>query len=517
MISDYPFNPYDWTTLSPLFQALLEAPIADGGFMPWLEAWNQLDIAIWDAYTQLKRPAYYDTSDQAADQAYRTYVQHLQSTYVGLTDALIGRALSVQLEPPIENYAQLWLRWRNQRKLFDPANLPILAEISPLDSHYREIMNQCDANDPTNYWLGRREELNDLMLRLLHLRRKLAENSGLPNFLHYRWREMNRLGYSITECQDFHRAVEQWVVPIVAQLRAADQSDHPSPEIEDLDLLVDGCGRCLQQIDPQFGALFQAMRTAGHLDLGSRPNKASAVEEWFFPHAGLPHLQIVTFNAGSVFHESGHGMHDYLSFQTHGSIWNLNGPEEFQEFAAMSMDLLAWPYYRQSQGGPYTDEQSIAARQHVLHYYLSALTDCTMQDAFEHWVYGEAPADVTPADLDAKWIELKQRFTPWENCEPTAAEAQTGWQRWNWSLFRMPLYLISYPMAVVATCQFGRAVEQNRETAIRNYKAALRLGNTRSLSELFSAVGVPFPFSQQAVEAAIQFIFEQQPSLRDER
>lgn len=509
MESTYPFNPYDWTTITPLFEALINDPLSGGGFLDWLVQWNQLDVAIWDAYTQLKRPAYYDTSDRAADQAYRSYVQQLQSTYLGLTDSLIGRAMTLQPEAPNAYYEQLWLRWRNQRELFHPANLPILAEISPLDSRYREIMNQCDADDPTNYWLAQREEINDLMVRLLHLRRKLAQNSGLPSFLHYRWREMNRLGYSIAECQDFHRAIEQSVVPLVAKLRAEDTSDHPSPEIEDLDLLVDGCEQCLQQIDPQFGALFRAMRAAGHLDLGSRPNKASAVEEWFFPHAGLPHLQIVTFNAGSVFHESGHGMHDYLSFQSHGSIWNLNGPEEFQEFAATSMDLLAWPYYRQSQGGPYTDEQSIAARKHVLHYYLGALTDCTMQDVFEHWVYGEAPADSTPADLDAKWIELKQRFTPWENCDPTVAEAQTGWQRWNWSLFRMPLYLISYPMAVVGTCQFARVVKANRVDAIHAYKKALTLGNTRSLSELFGAVGVRFPFSEQAVKEALKFIIEE--------
>lgn len=507
MATNYPFNPYNWNTITPLFQSLIDRPIADGGFMPWLAQWNQLDIAVWDAYTVLKRPAYYDTSDQAAAQAYATYVQELQSTYLGLTNSLIGRALTLQPEPPSADYEELWLRWQNQRGLFHPANLPLLAEIAPLDSGYRELMNRFEPKNAVGYWLDRRAALNKLMLHLLHLRRKLAQNSGLPSFLHYRWREMNRLGYTIADCQAFHHAVEQSVVPVVAQLRAADHSDHSSPEITDLTLLVDGIERILQQIDPTFGAVFHAMRD-GHLDIGSRPNKSDAVEEWFFPHAGLPHLQISTFNAGSVLHESGHGMHDTLSFRAHGSIWNLNGPEEFQEFAAASMDLLAWRDYPQSQGGPYTEAESVAARQHVLHYYLSALTDCTMQDAFEHWVYGEAPVDVTPAELDAKWLELKQRFTPWEKIDPASAEDQTGWQRWNWSLYRMPLYLISYPMAIVGACQFGQVVKKDRIKAIRDYKCALAMGNTRSLSALFGAVGVIFPFTQQTIEDALQFIIE---------
>jgi len=505
MNSSYPFDPLDWNTITPLFMVLAEAAILDDGFMVWLEQWNQLDIAIWDAYTVLKRAAYYDTSDQAAAAAYARYVQELYSTYLGLTNTLINRALTHQPAPPSPVYAQLWARWRNQRDLFHPATLPIQAEISQLESRYREIMNRFEPERPVAYWLERRDELTALILRLLTLRRALAQTSGLPTFLAYRWRELNRLGYSVADCQAFHRAVEKVVVPVVAQLRATQPLPQPSPAISDLTLLVDGVERILQQLDPTFGAIFRTMRD-GYLDLGSRPNKAPTVEEWFFPRAGLPYLHVSTFNAGSVLHESGHGLHDYLSFQAHGSLWNLNGPEEFQEFAATSLDLLSWPYYAQAQGGPYTADESRRARQHVLHYYLSALTDYTMQDAFEHWVYGEATAEVTEADLDAKWLELKARFTPWDQLDPTSAEAQSGWQRWAWSLFRMPLYMITYPLAIVGACYFGQLVAVDRTSAIHHYKAALTGGNTYSLPELFRSVGITFPFTEQAVERAVQFI-----------
>jgi len=502
----YPFDPQDWKTIIPLFQALAATPLAADDFMAWLARWNELDVAVWDAYTQLKRPAYVDTRDQQAEQAYAAYVQELFSTYLGLTNGLIDRALTLQPAPPTPVYAQLWQRWRNQRDLFQPASLPIQAEISQLEQHYRAIMNQCDQADPAAYWLGRRAELNALLLRLLHLRRALAETSGLPTFLAYRWRELNRLGYTIADCQAFHSAVETSIVPVVAQLRAAGNPlSQASAEITDLSLLLAGTERMLGQIEPTFGAIFRRMRP-GHLDLGRRPHKAGAVEEWFFPGAGLPYIHMSTYNAGSLLHESGHAMHDYLSFQAHGSMWNLNGPEEFQEFAATSMDLLAWPYYAQAQGGPYTAAESVAARQSVLYDYLGALTNCTLEDAFEHWVYGEAPADVTPAELDAKWLELKRRFIPWNEADPASAEAQTGWQRWKWSLYRMPLYMITYPLAIVGACQFGQLVEQDRASAIGNYKAALTLGNTQPLPELFAAVGVTFPFSQQAVEDALQFV-----------
>lgn len=70
----------------------------------------------------------------------------------------------------------------------------------------------------------------------------------------------------------------------------------------------------------------------------------------------------------------------------------------------------------------------------------------------------------------------------------------------------MPLYMITYPMAVVGACQFGQLVAADRAGAIRAYKAALQLGNTQPLPALFAAVGVTFPFTQQAVADALQFI-----------
>ena len=73
----------------------------------------------------------------------------------------------------------------------------------------------------------------------------------------------------------------------------------------------------------------------------------------------------------------------------------------------------------------------------------------------------------------------------------------------------MPLYMITYPMAIVGACQFGRLVERDRPNAIRDYKAALTLGNSRSLAELFRAVGITFPFTEQAVAEAVQFIGKQ--------
>lgn len=79
----------------------------------------------------------------------------------------------------------------------------------------------------------------------------------------------------------------------------------------------------------------------------------------------------------------------------------------------------------------------------------------------------------------------------------------------------MPLYMITYPMAVVGACQLCQLAETDRTSAVHNYKSALLLGNTRPMSEMFRVVGLTFPFSREAVEAAAQFVVDQSQKLTE--
>ena len=98
-----------------------------------------------------------------------------------------ARALALQPEPPSPAHQQLWRRWRNQTTFFHPESLALQAEISRLESGYRELTRRIEQllGDPIGHWMDQRTELNALMLRLLKLRRRLARTSGLPSLI---WR-----------------------------------------------------------------------------------------------------------------------------------------------------------------------------------------------------------------------------------------------------------------------------------------------------------------------------------------
>jgi len=53
-----------------------------------------------------------------------------------------------------------------------------------------------------------REELNQLYLKMLPLRRELARNTGLADYRAYRWLEFCRFDYTPEDCRTFHDAIE---------------------------------------------------------------------------------------------------------------------------------------------------------------------------------------------------------------------------------------------------------------------------------------------------------------------
>src|SRR5262249_22061115 len=122
------------------------------------------------------------------------------------------------------------------------------------------------------------------------------------------------------------------------------------------------------------------------------------------------------------------------------------------------------------------------------------------------WVYSEAPETVQPQDFDAKWLELSEQFMPEEDWQGREDLRMTGWQRNNWSLFRMPFYMMSYPLALLGAFQVWRNALANQAQAVQSYKAALARGNTEPLPKLFETAGVRFPLDPQVVEETTTFV-----------
>ncbi len=546
--------PQGWDTVAPHFAALAQEELMAEGVGDWLLRWSELEKRLGEAGAKASRAKSEDTTDAEAEKAYLHYVQQIVPRWTIAAQSLKTKLLAVPGYEPLPEHRQFLRRLRNDADLFRADNVPLQAQLQTLANDYDKLtgpmavtlggreMTLPEAEerwqDPDRAvreeawravmarWGESRSELNALYLRQLPLRRQLAKNAGLPDYRAYMWRALRRFDYTPEDSLTFHRAIETEVVPVARKLLEARRRKLGVETLRPWDLLADaegraplrpfadvaelenGTSRIFAQVDLELGRDFEKLRP-DFLDLGSRPGKAPGGYCSFFPQTGLPYIFMNAVGTESdvrtLLHEGGHAFHGLASSATQPLLWNRGAPMEFNEVASMAMELLAMPYLTEDQGGFYTSEQAQRARQEQLERIVLFLPYMAVVDAFQHWVYAEAPENVTAPEMDAQWDSLWTRFmggTDWSGLE---AERMTGWHR-KLHIFTVPFYYVEYGLAQLGALQVWRNALTDQADAVRRYRAALALGNTRSLPDLYAAAGARLAFDRETVGELAQLV-----------
>jgi oligoendopeptidase F len=382
-------------------------------------------------------------------------------------------------------------------------------------------------------YLAQRDKLNELYLHMLGQRRQVAQNAGLADFRAYKWQELARFDYTPADCVTFHDAIEHEVVPLARKIYAeqatrlalsalrpwdtdVDPNGEPLRPFKDVADLEEGCSRIFNQVDPEMAAHFALMRD-GYLDLPSRANKAGGGYCEAFPVTGKPYIFMNAVgthdDVQTLLHEGGHAFH-YMESRRNPLWWNQNGPMEFCEVASMGMELLSAPYLASDRGGFYSEADAARAYADHLRGIVTFLPYMAVVDAFQHWVYLDAPGGVTAADLDAKWCELWDRFMIGIDYTDLQAEKETGWHR-KLHIFTAPFYYVEYGLAQLGALQVWRNALRDQPKAVAAYRTALALGGTRGLAQLFAAAGGHFAFDRRTVGELMALVEEQLGLLMD--
>ena len=374
-----------------------------------------------------------------------------------------------------------------------------------------------------------KDALNEVFNSLLNKRNQVALNAGFDNYRDFRFIELGRFDYSKEQCFQFHEAVKLHVMPLVNQLYAAKRQKlgldvlrpwdveaepegvKPLHPFENGQELIDKTIACFDKLKPFFGDCLRKMQQLGHLDLESRKGKAPGGYNCPLAESGAP---FIFMNAAgqlddvtTMVHEGGHAIHSFLAHEL-----ELNGfkeyPTEIAEVASMSMELFSmkqWDVFFNNK------EELKRAKEQQLERVITIFPWIATIDKFQHWIY-ENPAH-TVEQRTAKWMEILQEFTsPEIDFSGLDAYRQFSWQR-QLHLFEVPFYYIEYGIAQLGAIGLWQQYKQNPAKAVDNYLAALSLGGTRTLPELFEAAGLRFDFSPGHISGLMQFVKQELDAL----
>jgi oligoendopeptidase F len=533
---------WTWEDYSPYFAALASRPLDPDTADQWLREWNRLGELLHEQGSRLHNMSCADTRNTELRTKLEAFQQQLVPPALAADQRLKEHLLASGLTPP---GMEIPLRnMRAEAAMFREANLALFAQASELGNRYNQLTGAMTVEwDGEQVTLTRlrpvlqgtdRERralayrlisarlaqdfdgLADIWARLIDLRQQMAGNAGCASFREFIWPLKHRFDYTPADCEVYQRSVLATAVPALARRHArikdklgvdrlrpwdtqADASGRePLRPFTEAAVLDAKCGAILQQLDAGLGELYAQLR-AEQLDLANRPGKAPGGWCSDYPVTRKPFIYMNAVglhnDVQTLLHEAGHAFHAFASYALpYGQ--QRESPMEFNEVASMAMELLAAPYLDAERGGFYSAADAARARIDHLDSMLQIWVMVAAGDAFQHWIYANPQEARDARRCCAKYLELWQAYHP--AIDMSEIEDQVA-QRWLLTLhyFLVPFYYVEYGLAQLGAVQVWSNAETDAGKALAQYKAALALGGTVTLPELFQTAGATFAFDEQ--------------------
>lgn len=543
----------DWNGVEPLFQNL-EERILDSreALEKWLRDMSELEAVISEdaCWRQIRMTC--DTENKQLEDAFTYFCMEIQPKIQPYADRLNRKLVECPYTQKLDqNQYFSYLRSVKKRiELFRDENIPLQAELSVLAQQFGVISGKMTVEmNGQEYTLQQaskflenadrsvREEvyrkmqerrwqnkdaLDDLYSQLITLRHQTALNAGFANYRDFKFEELGRFDYAKEDCFLFHEAVKEYVLPLVDKINenkkkklglkefrpwdseaepAGTEPLHPFSNAEEL---ITKTISCFDRLNPFFGDCLRTMKTMGRFDLESRKGKAPGGYNCPLAETGAP---FIFMNAAgqmgdltTMVHEGGHAIHSFLAHPLELSAFK-EYPMEIAEVASMSMELFSMDHWELF----FTDKNDLArARKHQLERVITIFPWIATIDKFQHWIY-ENPNHTLPERTE-KWLEIMGEFSSqvidWQGIEQYRP---IGWQK-QLHLFEVPFYYIEYGIAQLGALGLWKQYKENKEKALSNYMAALSLGGTRTLPELYDTAGLRFDFSKEHIKQLMNFV-----------
>lgn len=543
----------EWSDVQMYFEQLLQSEINSVTDLEnWLQKRTELESVVGEDYRWKFVHQSCDTNNAEKEAALNGFIEKIMPNWMQISNQLNEKVAHSEFLDQLDTEKfKIYIRnLKNDLELFREENIPIMTEVDKLSNEYGKISGamtvEQDGKTLTlqqaqkllqssdrglrqeifekvqNRRFQDKEKLEDLFDQLLKLRHQIALNAGFDNFRDYMMKALGRFDYGVKDCEDFHEAIAQVIVPIMKKINQ-DRSDilkisplrpydmdvpaygtEPLQPFETSDELLQKSISTLDSIDPYFADCIRTMEVMNHLDLDSRIGKRPGGYNMPLPEIGVPFIFMNAAGTQSdvvtMLHEAGHAIHSFLTKDLTYEF-EKNFSSEVAELASMSMELMTMDNWNQF----YKDADLLKrAKREQMERVLSVLPWIAIIDSFQHWMYTHPTH--TREERKSQWRKISERFSTglinWENYEHFL---DFSWHR-QLHIFEVPFYYIEYGIAQLGAIGVWKNYRENSDLAVKNYKKALSLGGTVTLPEVYQAAGVPFDFSEKNISSLAELL-----------
>ena len=552
----------NWKELNPLFKKLeeqLDTSSTAENLEQVILNWEELSAAIAEEGSKRYIAMTCQTEDKDAEKAYLEFVEKIEPEEKECNFLLSKKLTKHPQCKDLKNQRyEVFLRdTALQVELFRSENVTLETEASKLGQKYQKIIGgltvHFEGKEQTliqmsrhlegterNYrqkaWelvanrrLEESEKIDSHIDDLAKLRNQMSKNAGFSNYRDYAHKRLGRFDYSPDDCISFQNAIEEEMVPLLRELQDERIQELNINELKPWDTATDPKGRpplepfekvsdlieCSQsifnQVDGNLSDWFQTMQDLDLLDLANRKGKAPGGYQCSLDESRLPFIFMnsvgVQRDVETLLHEAGHAFHSMAS-QNEPLHSYRHAPIEFCEVASMAMELLGSEFLEEF----YNSEEARRARINHLEGIVFVFPWIATVDAFQHWLY--LNPDHSIEDRDKAWSNLIDRFggnVDWTHYELAKAKL---WHK-QLHIFLHPFYYVEYGIAQLGALQVWANYKNNKSKALNDYKAALALGGSKPLPELFKRCNIQFDLSRDTVAPMADLLRKELKALKD--
>jgi len=542
-----------WDDLKPYFESLLARPIDSlAQYQQWLHDRSELESVVSEdlAWRYVRMTC--DTASKEKTELYTYFIAHIEPQIAPISNQLDEKALASPFRSQLTGSA-FGIMFRSIEKnaqIFREANVPLFAEMSQESQKYGAIAGamtvELDGDEVTLQKAADRlqstnrqereaayrkindrrktdsDTLNDLYDKLITMRHQVALNADFANFRDYMFVSLGRFDYTKEDCFAFHDAIANEVVPLLNQLATDRKEKLDIDSLRPWDLSVDKLGKaplkpfatadellektiaCFDKLDTFLGDCLRVMQKMNRFDLESRKGKAPGGYNYPMEETGYP---FIFMNATSNFrdmitllHEGGHAVHSVLTKDLELNSFR-SFTSEVAELASMSMELITMDYWDIFFPNP--DDLKRAKRQH-LEQIIETLPWVAIIDKFQHWVYENPKHSL--AQRTAEWNKIHHSFSAslidWEGLQ---SYKDIVWQK-QLHLYEVPFYYVEYGIAQLGALAVWKNCKEKPQEGLKQYLAALSLGYTKPIKEIYATAGIRFDFSKDYISELMRFV-----------
>jgi len=545
-----------WENLEPLFNELKSREIGSADELEkWLKDRSELEAALEEDFAWRYIKMSCDTANEELVKSFQYFATEIEPKVSPLSNELnkkfvdspymdnldkqkyfvysraIKKALEIYREENIELFTELQVKQQKYQGITGAMSVEIngqeytLEQASVLVKDLNRELREKAWKTVQQRRLVDKDELNILFDELVLLRNQVALNAGFENYRDYMFQALGRFDYTPHDCYDFATAIEKEIVPILKEQaekrRAAlgleilkpwdmEVSVSGKPALKPFNNgaeLIDKSIACFNAIDPKLGEKLATMKANNLFDVESRKGKAPGGYNYPLAETGAPFIFMNSANSlrdlTTMVHEGGHAVHTFLTAGLELNDFK-HCPSEVAELASMSMELISmdnWDVYFDNP------EELNRAKKEQLADVLKTLPWVAVIDQFQHWIYTNP--NHTAADREETFKQIYNRFgagfTNWDDLEK---EFGNVWQK-QLHLFEVPFYYIEYAIAQLGAIAVWKNYKENPAKALEQYLAALSLGYTKPMNEIYETAGIKFDFSAAYVKELANFVKEE--------